>query len=58
MEPMSFPSNPSIVSVERIATGLVIEFDDGRTAVFSAALLYASLAKAREISPNFVDIED
>lgn len=39
-------SSPRIRSTERWKKGIVVVFDDGMTALYSPALLYAILAKA------------
>ena len=42
-------ATPKIISAERLDGGVVIAFDDGKTAVYSAFLLYAHFAEAREL---------
>jgi hypothetical protein len=44
---MDSPPDPRIVSVDRMDNGAVVSFDDGKTALYSAALLYATLPQAR-----------
>ncbi len=46
---MDAPSDPRIVSLDRMDNGAVVSFDDGKTALYSAALLYAILPQARAI---------
>ena len=46
---------PHVISVDRMDDGAVVSFGDGRTAFFSAALLYATLPQAREMPSNFED---
>jgi hypothetical protein len=41
--------DPGIVSFDRLHNGVVVSFDDGKTALYSAALLYATLPQAHEI---------
>jgi hypothetical protein len=47
----SFPidgrPNPRITFSDRLDNGIVVGFDDGKTALFPAALLYASLPQAQ-----------
>ena len=38
-----------IVFVERLRSSVLITFEDGRCALYSAALLYAAMGEAREI---------
>ena len=40
---------PRIVSSDRLHNGVVVSFDDGKTVLYSAALLYATLPQAHEI---------
>ena len=40
---------PRIVSSDRMDSGIVVSFDDGKTALYSAALLHATLPQARPI---------
>jgi hypothetical protein len=40
---------PRVVSVERIDGGLVIDFDDGRSALFPAMVSYSALPQATGI---------
>lgn len=42
---------PKIVEVERVPAGLLISFEDGRSAIYSTVLLY-------ELLPNLPTIED
>jgi hypothetical protein len=47
---MKTPSNaPRIVYVERLGDGVIVTFDDGKCAVYPAALLYAVFPQAREL---------
>jgi hypothetical protein len=36
-----------ITEIERAGSGVLISFDDGKSAVYSAALLYAALPQAQ-----------
>ncbi len=40
---------PRMTYVDRLRGGVVIGFDDGKTALYSAALLYSILASAQEM---------
>lgn len=40
---------PKILGADRLADSLIISFSDGRSASFSAALLYSSLPFATEL---------
>jgi hypothetical protein len=48
---------PRIVSSDRLDDGILVSFDDGKSAVFSAALLYANLSQAEEVSESEADDE-
>lgn len=39
-----------VVAAERIDDGVIITFDDGRCAVYSAALLYSFVGSAETVS--------
>jgi len=41
---------PHIVNVERVDGSVVIGFDDGKTALYPAALLYEILPRARDLT--------
>ena len=41
---------PQVVEAARLYDGVLISFDDGTSALYSAALLYANLAQAKPIS--------
>jgi len=43
-------THPRIVSAERLADSIIVTFEDGRCAVYSAALLCAMYAQAEEVS--------
>ena len=49
---METKATPSIVSVEKIDDSLLIEFADGKSALYSASLLYASLPKADAVKTS------
>ncbi len=46
--------NPGLVTAERVDTGLVIKFADGRCAFYSAAVLYAALSQAKALDEDKV----
>jgi hypothetical protein len=46
---------PRIVAAERMEDGIFIEFDDGRSALYSASLLYSALPQA--VPPDVPDID-
>ena len=48
---------PEIVEALRLKDGVVITFEDGRCAVYSTALLYATLPKAHELTEDLSDQE-
>lgn len=47
MEPSQ---QPRIVFAERLHNAVIIVFDNGRTGVYSAALLYATFSSAEDIT--------
>ena len=47
--------DPRIVHVERLDGGVIITFDDGKCAVYSAALLYATFPQADEVDESALD---
>jgi hypothetical protein len=51
------PTLPGIVEALRLRDGVVITFEDGRCAVYSAALLYATLPKTHELTEDLSDQE-
>ncbi len=42
--------DPRIVYAERMADSIIVGFDDGRCALYSAALLHATLSQAEEVT--------
>jgi hypothetical protein len=44
--------NPRIISSDRWDNAVVVSFDDGKTALYSAAFLYAALSQVRMIEPS------
>jgi hypothetical protein len=47
--------NPRITFSDRMDNGIVVGFDDGRTAYYSAVLLYASLPQAKMMHSDSED---
>jgi hypothetical protein len=48
-------SQPLITFSDRLDNGIVVGFDDGKTAFFPAALLYATLPQARMMPSDSED---
>jgi hypothetical protein len=44
------PTSPSVIEAERYEGGVLITFDDGKCAAYSASLLRAVFDQAREIT--------
>jgi|HubBroStandDraft_2_1064218.scaffolds.fasta_scaffold3350709_1 hypothetical protein len=44
---MDIRPDPRIIYLDRLGDGAVVTFDNGRSAYYSAALLYATLPQAR-----------
>lgn len=49
---MKTDSQPRIIYAERLGDGVVITFEDGKTAIYSASLLRSFFTKARELPPG------
>jgi hypothetical protein len=49
---------PRIIHIERMSGGIVVTFEDGRTALFSGPLLYATLPAAIDLASPNPDDED
>jgi len=47
-----------VVAIDRLYGDAVISFQDNRTAVFSASLLYASLPQAQEIFESELELDN
>ena len=45
-------SVPRIVNVDRMEGGILITFEDGTTAIYPTALLYANLPNAQQLIPE------
>jgi hypothetical protein len=43
-------SVPRVVSAERLEKGVIITFDDGKCALYSASLLHATFPQAEQVS--------
>jgi hypothetical protein len=48
---------PRVVCAERLCGDLVVTFEDGSAALYSAALLYAILPQAEAVPPAHLDDE-
>lgn len=46
-----FPEH-RVLFAERLDAGVAITFEDGRCAIYSATLLYATLPQAHEVEPE------
>jgi hypothetical protein len=40
---------PRIISADRLADSIIVTFEDGRCAIYSASLLYAAFPHAEEV---------
>ncbi|MGI4981442.1 MAG: hypothetical protein ACRYHB_13750 [Janthinobacterium lividum] len=40
---------PHLISADRLDGSVIITFDDGRSGLYSSAVLYAALSQAREL---------
>ena len=47
---MAFLNTSRIIAADRLNDAIVVTFSDGRTGLFSAALLYAVLGQAKEFA--------
>jgi hypothetical protein len=47
---MATPTDPRIISADRMDGGVVISFDDGKTALYPATLLRAMLPQAKQMN--------
>lgn len=52
---MDVPPDPLVIFADRIDGGLVIGFDDGKAAYYSAALLHGTLDQAQILSSDSED---
>jgi hypothetical protein len=48
---------PRVIEAQRLSGGVIITFDDGKCAVFSAALLHATFSQAKEIKESELDAD-
>jgi hypothetical protein len=48
--------DPRIISCDRMDSGIVVAFDDGKAALFSPALLYATFSQARAMPSDSEDV--
>ena len=49
---MEVPVQARIVTAERLTNSIVIKFSDGRIALYSTSLLYATLPQAEELDES------
>ena len=49
--------DPRIIKSDRFDNAIVVAFDDGNTALYSAALLYAALSQARMLEPSDSELD-
>jgi hypothetical protein len=54
---MQTTAPPRIVAAERMGEGVFVEFDDGKSALYSASLLYTSLRLADALNVPDLDGE-
>jgi hypothetical protein len=47
---MKSSSAPSITSIDKLRDGIIVMFDDGKCALYSASLLHATLPQAHEFA--------
>jgi hypothetical protein len=47
---MATNSEPRIISSDRLHNAIIVAFEDGRTALYSAALLYEAFAQAEDLT--------
>jgi hypothetical protein len=52
---MEVPKTPRLVEATRFKDGVAISFTDGKSAMYSTALLYAMLSKADELIEELND---
>lgn len=51
---MTIAAQPNLISAERVDSGLVLKFADGRCAFYSATLLYAAIKQAKALDEEKV----
>jgi hypothetical protein len=49
---MDIQPTPRVLSAERLERGVIIDFEDGKSAVYSASLLYSVLPRAERLPDN------
>jgi hypothetical protein len=55
---MASPPAPQIESVEKVFNGVLITFDDGKGALYSAALLYSIIKEENDFTDLFDSDEE
>jgi hypothetical protein len=56
ISPMKVPLSPHIAFADRLNDAIVVTFDDGKCAIYSASMLYALMPQARQITDS--ELED
>jgi hypothetical protein len=46
----NLPKEPHVISAERLNGGVIITFEDGRSAIYSSSLLDSIFAQAEDVS--------
>jgi hypothetical protein len=49
---MNRPLEPKIVALDELANAILVTFEDGESAIYSAALLYGMLPQAQQVTPD------
>jgi hypothetical protein len=49
---MDRSSEPNIASVDKLPNGILVTFEEGKLAIFSAALLYVMLPHAQQVEDD------
>jgi hypothetical protein len=49
---MDIPTVPRVAETQRMDGGVIITFDDGKCAIYSAALLRATFSQAKEVKES------
>jgi hypothetical protein len=52
---METPPVPRVTHAERLNDGVIITFEDGKCAIYSTSLLYATLTQAETIASELED---
>jgi hypothetical protein len=49
---MRSDSQPRIIYAERLGDGVIVAFEDGKTAIYSSSLLRSFFSQAQELPPE------